>query len=178
MDLGPPNGGFVFIDEIDLAPNRRALYYSVNTDVPFGSVWRIVLPDGRPERVAAGVGPAVSRDGQRLAFVAGHVLHIRDLISGEERTFPDAVGELGGSDTDWSQDDRHVTFASHAADGIGGTGSIDLEDGATVDLKPTTPDLHPDPNYRVSEPSTGDALSERNRWRGRPYRGPGRHRLR
>lgn len=65
-------------------------------------------PDGAPVRIADGVGPAVSPDGRRLAFVAEVVLHVRDVDGGADWTFPEAVGELGGSDTAWSPDGRHV----------------------------------------------------------------------
>lgn len=140
VDLRPTDGGFVQIDAVDLAPDRRAIYYSIGTDMPKGSIWRVELPNGRPERIADGISPSISPDGRRLAFVAGVVLHVRDLITGDDRAFPDAVGELGGSDAAWSPDGRRVAFNSHAADAIGGTGMLDTDSAATVDLQPAVPD--------------------------------------
>ena len=140
IDARRDDGVFVQIDDIDLAPDRRALYYSVGTDLPNGSIWRIALPDGKPQRIADGLGTSVSPDGLRLAFVAGVVLHVRDIANSADRSFPDAVGELGGSDTAWSPDGRRVAFATHAADGIGGTSSVDTNSGNAVHLTPTNSD--------------------------------------
>ena len=75
-----------------------------------------------------------------MAFVVGVVLHVRDVVTGDDRTFPDVVGELGGSDTTWSPDGRHVAFNRHAADTIGGTGTIEVSSGRTVDPQPVVPD--------------------------------------
>ena len=108
VDVRRENGESARIDVLDLAPDRRSLYYSVGADLPQESIWQIKLLEGRPEQIADGIGPSVSPDGRRLAFVDGVVLHVRDLRTGDDQTFPGAVGELGGSDTSWSPDDRHV----------------------------------------------------------------------
>ena len=77
VDVRRGDGDFVEIGALDLAPERRALYYSVSSELPHGSIYRVVLPAGEPERIADGVGPSVSRDGTRLAYVTGTVLHHR-----------------------------------------------------------------------------------------------------
>lgn len=54
----------------DLGPDRQTLYYTVGYA---GPLYRVVLPDGKPERIADGHGVSVSPDGQRLAFVRNSV---------------------------------------------------------------------------------------------------------
>jgi hypothetical protein len=140
VDVRQADGGFVAIEGLDVASDRRTAYYSVTTERGHESVFRINMPDGAPERLADGSGPSISTDGTRLAFVSRTVIHVRDLRTGEDRTFPDTVGELGGSDTTWSPDGRHLAFATHAADSVGGTGSIDTASGKTIDPQPATPE--------------------------------------
>lgn len=140
VDARQADGGFVAIDGLDIASDRRTVYYSLTTERGRESVYRVTMPDGAPERLADGSGPSVSPDGHRLAFVDRTVIHVRDLLTGEDRTFSDAVGELGGSNTTWSPDGRHLAFATHAADSVGGTGSIDTASGKTIDPQPATPD--------------------------------------
>ncbi len=140
VDVRRADGGFVAIDGLDIAPDRRTAYCSVTTERGHESVYRVTMPDGAPERLADGSGPSISPDGNRLAFVDRTVIHVRDLRTGEDRTFSDAVGELGGSDTTWSPDGRNLAFATHAADSVGGTGSIDTATGKPIDPQPATPD--------------------------------------
>jgi hypothetical protein len=140
VDVRQTDGGFVAIDGLDVASDRRTAYYSVTTERGHESVYRVNVPDGTPERLADGSGPSISTDGSRLSFVSGTVIHVRDLRTGEDRTYPDAVGELGGSDTTWSPDGQHLAFATHAADSVGGTNSIDIASGTTIHPQPATPD--------------------------------------
>jgi hypothetical protein len=140
VDVRRGDSSSAAIDGLDVAPDRRTAYYSVTAERGEESVYRINIPDGAPERLADGSGPSISPDGTRLSFVSRTVIHLRDLPTGEDRTFPDAVGELGGSDTTWSRDGRHLAFAMHAADSVGGTGSIDATSGKTIDPQPATPD--------------------------------------
>jgi hypothetical protein len=140
VDVRQADGGFAAIDGLDVASDRSTAYYSITAERGQESVYRIRMPDGAPERLADGSGPAISTDGTHLAFVSRTVIHVRDLRTGEERTFPDAVGELGGSDTTWSPDGRHLAFATHAADSVGGTGSIDTVTGKAIDPQPATLD--------------------------------------
>ena len=135
------------IDALDLPADRRALFYSRSLPGP-GSVFRIELPDGAPERIAEGYAASVSPDGRRLALVRGTELVIREVESGQERGFPDVVGELGAARTAWSADSRRVAVEISGAD----VSVVDMVDADTGEVT----DLHPlgelEVNYRVIAP--------------------------
>lgn len=122
------------IDGLDLAADRRVLYYSRWSADP-GSVYRVELPDGDPERVADGHAASVSPDGRRLAFIRRADLLIRDLATNGERVFDGLVGELGGVETAWANDSRRLAVEISGAD-VSGVDIVDTETGEIVDLQP------------------------------------------
>lgn len=152
VDLGPDGeavantGGL--IDGIDLSADRRALYFSRYSQEP-GTVYRVWLPDGSPERVAEGHGASVSPDGRQLALLRGSDLVIRDLTTQQERVFGAVVGELGGSGTAWAADSRRLAVEISGAD-VTVVNIVDTRNGRTTDLQPVD---QPAIEYRVIGPA-------------------------
>ncbi len=103
------------IESLDISPDGSTLYYGTLYQPAVGSIYRLQLPDGEPERVGDGRGPSVSADGRRLAFVLGSSIHIRDLRTGQDQVFRDMTG-IGGGCTSWAGDSasRNIGTKSHA----------------------------------------------------------------
>jgi hypothetical protein len=144
-----------YIDGLAIAPDRRTLYYNTGPEPAVGSVHRLALPDGKPERIADGRGPSVSPDGRRLAFVNGQYLQVRDLRTGEDEIFENVVGELGGTGTSWAADSRWLAFEDEGADVIT-VGSIDTKTKKRVYPRPNGDDSRSgyyaySPRYRPSD---------------------------
>lgn len=135
------------IDALDLAADRRVLYYSRYLPGP-GSVYRVELPDGAPQRIAEGYAASVSPDGRRLALVRGTELVIRELATGQERVFHDVVGDLGAARTAWAADSRRVAVEISGAD-VSVVDIVETHTGEVVDLHPGG-ELEVD--YRVISP--------------------------
>jgi hypothetical protein len=89
---------------IALSPDRRTAYYAASAGCGEGTISRVPLDRrARPQPLAEGISPAVSPDGETLAYAAPgppgpdgrpgchHVVVVRDLASGAERTwrYPD-----------------------------------------------------------------------------------------
>lgn len=135
------------IDGLHLSADRRVLWYSRWSSGP-GSVYRVELPDGTPERVADGHGASASPDGQRLAFIRGADLVIRDLALGQERVFAGLVGDLGGVQTAWANDSRRLAVEIAGADVSG----VDIVDTDTGEIVAPQPEDELAVNYRVISP--------------------------
>jgi len=107
-----PTDKFGFVTKPSIALDRRheLAYY----DIPIasacppaaqGTIWRVPVSGGTPEKVATGLEPAVSADASLLAYVVDTCLpnaeytteiHVRDLASGTERVLPDPVPATAG----------------------------------------------------------------------------------
>jgi len=80
---------------------------------PLGRIERVDFTTGsRALVVADGTMPAISPDGRKLAYNTGRepgatngVLHVRDLVTGAERTWTGPVSQMS-----WSPDGRFVAF--------------------------------------------------------------------
>lgn len=150
VDLGGPDaaertGGL--IDGIDLAADGRALWFSRFSAEP-GVVYRLMLANGQPERVTDGHGASVSPDGRYLALIRRSDVVIRDLTTAHERVFTAMAGDLGGVQTAWSDDGRHVAVEISGAD-VSGVEILDTVTGETVAPKPEGDSAV---NYRVISP--------------------------
>jgi len=101
---GAGSGGAVSLRGVALTPDRRTVYYAVAGDCGNGSLYRVPFDGHAPaDRVADGVSPAVSPDGEKLAYAAPapptvdgrprcpNVVVVRDLRTGAERSwrYPD-----------------------------------------------------------------------------------------
>ena len=116
----------VLINGLDLAPDGRTLWYSV---LP-GSVFQLALPEGTPEKIAAGHSVSVSPDGRRLAWIERTTIRIRDLGDGTEQTLPEVFG-LEGYDTTWSTDATKLALVVGGADSFGAT-TVDIATGRRI----------------------------------------------
>ena len=135
------------IDGVHLTADRRHLYYSRHTTDP-GSVYRLPLPDGVPEQIADGYGASVSPDGRRLARIRRADLVIRDLTTSDEQVFTGMVGDLGGVQTAWANDSRHLAVEISGAD----VSVVAVVDTATGQATAPQPDGGLAVDYRVTSP--------------------------
>jgi WD40-like Beta Propeller Repeat len=104
IEPGSGSGGAVKLEGIALTPDRRTVYYAVAGDCGTGSLFRVPFDaQGPAKRVTAGISPAVSPDGEKLAYATAgppaadgrprcpNVVVVRDLRTGAERSwaYPD-----------------------------------------------------------------------------------------
>jgi len=97
-------GGAVALQGLALSPDRRTVYYAVNGECGHSGLYRVPFDGHAPaERIADGISPAVSPDGEKLAYAAPapptadgrahcpNVVIVRDLRTGTERSwrYPD-----------------------------------------------------------------------------------------
>jgi hypothetical protein len=134
-DSGSTAGGEA-IDSLTMDADRRTLWFGVGLT---GPLYRIVVPDGSPERIGDGEGITVSPDGRRLAFARGQDLVVRRLPGGEEKVFAGFIGDLGGRPVSWAPDSRALAVEIDGAD-VSRVVLVDTVTGATTEPKPRSGD--------------------------------------
>ena len=112
-------------NDIAVGPDRTGVFVTMPPDDPEGEseIIRVPVDGGEPETVAIGSAPAVSPDGDTLAFVtyqqstdgAGHpdpALVVHDLASGQESRL--AAGQLFQfiPDVEWTADGTALVFTA------------------------------------------------------------------
>jgi hypothetical protein len=148
-----PNG--FGLEGLELAPNRRHAYVSVdNGDLPT-RLYEVNLADGRKKLLAFATSPALSPDGSPLLFLTNRMskklgfplltaLVVRDLSNGRQRVIPFrsrlTIGNPPDLVTNWSPDGRHAVLSDgdHAA--LLGGNRLRMVDTATarsVDSQPS-----------------------------------------
>ena len=132
---------------LELAPDRRHAYASVdNGDLPT-RLYEVNLADGRKRLLAYATSPALSPGGSRLLFLANRrskklgfplltALVVRNLSSGRQRVIPFrsrlTIGNPPDLVTNWSPDGRHAVL-------LGGDRLrlVDTATARTVDSQPS-----------------------------------------
>jgi TolB protein len=97
------------------------------------AVWIANLDRGRARRIAAGISPAISPDGKRIAFTTveksgtTYIRHIAavDLASGKPTVFKGVPSE-NASFASWSPDGKRILFTLRTKD-VWGLGVIDAD---------------------------------------------------
>ena len=120
---GPPagqeEGGPQFIDDVELSPDGRWVYFSTCCEPASGITFRIPVDGGEPEQIAFGAYPAVSPDGRWLATATGETVSLAELgsadelVSSGEATLPTAATlEVGccARGLTWSPDGSELAF--------------------------------------------------------------------
>jgi len=166
-------GGFPYLEGVSLSPDRKTVFYALAGDCGPAAIYRVAT-DGRTpaETILAGVSPAVSPDGRKLAFavaVAGpegaarerhcqNALVVRDLTTGAERTWrypdtPDYATALYRdaviSEIAWAPDSTRLAYTlSYEGDSV----SI-LDTDKDADLSQTEEVIVPDGGGNSSHPA-------------------------
>lgn len=113
------------VDALSVAPGGRILYYSTTIGHEGCAVWTVPLAGGTPKRIATGGAPAVSPDGKWLAFVRPRcgqsktTLTIREISSGQDRTWDDTAELPADAALDWSPDSKTLYLMQCGADTCG-----------------------------------------------------------
>jgi hypothetical protein len=162
-------GGFPYLQGISLTPDRSQVFYALAGDCGAATIYQVPA-DGHSAAVAiaSGVSPAVSPDGQKLAYAvatpSGDVRHcqnavvVRDVRTGAERTWrypdtPDFATPLYRdaviSEIDWAPDSTRLAYTlSYEGDSVS---VLDTETAA--DLGETTEVVIPDGGGNSSHPA-------------------------
>ena len=147
-----PNG--FGLEGLELAPDRRHAYVSLdNGDLPT-RLYEVNLEDGRKKLLAYATSPALSPDGSRLLFLTNRMskklglplltaLVVRNLSSGRQRVIPFrsrlTIGNPPDLVTNWSPDGRHAILLDGQQPVLRGGDQLRLVDTATartVDSQP------------------------------------------
>ncbi len=135
-------GGFPYLQGVSLTPDRSDVFYSLVGDCAAASIFRVPADGhGKPEAILTGVSPAVSPDGQKLAYAAvapggtdpearhcQNAVVVRDLKTGAERTwrYPDTPDyaialyqDAVISEIDWAPDSSRLAYTlSYEGDSV------------------------------------------------------------
>jgi hypothetical protein len=95
-----------------LTPDGATVYYHFCCEPVVGDLFRVPA-DGSaaPERLGYGSDPAVSSQGDRLAYIAYDAIVVRDLASGAEQPFPDPDHAGTMVDLTWTADGTALLYA-------------------------------------------------------------------
>jgi hypothetical protein len=121
LDRGPDprveveEGGAAYLGAPSLTPDGATVYYHYCCEPVVGDLFRVAA-DGSaaPERLGYGSDPAVSAQGDRLAYVAYDAIVVRDLASGAEQPFPDPDHAGTMVDLTWTADGGALLYARGA----------------------------------------------------------------
>jgi hypothetical protein len=101
------------ITDVAVTPDGRRVFFDSCCEPAVGTIFEVPADGSREaEPIAMGTGPAVSPDGTKLAYTAIDSVVVRDLTTGEERTYPDpraTENPLAGQLT-WSLDGKRVYY--------------------------------------------------------------------
>jgi hypothetical protein len=140
------------LEGLELAPDRRHAFASVdNGDLPT-RLYEIDLADGRKRLLAFATSPALSPDGSRLLFLTNRMsrklgfplltaLVVRNLSSGRQRVIPFrsrlTIGNPPDLVTNWSPDGRHAVLR-----GGDRLRLVDTATARTVESQPSVGSIH------------------------------------
>lgn len=112
---------------------------------PEDTIWHVDLDGGQPAPMTAGTNPALSPDGDRLAFVRtsseGPAVVVLDLANGNETTIPAAVDDYL-RDIEWYDDDTVIVTRQQPESALEGL-LVDLDAATLADATRLGPDGAP-----------------------------------
>lgn len=135
-------GGFPYLQGISVTPDRSDVLYSLVGDCDAATIFKVPADGhGKPDAILTGVSPAVSPDGQKLAYAVAppggtdpaarhcqNAVVVRDLATGAERTWrypdtPDYASALYQdaviSEIDWAPDSTRLAYTlSYEGDSV------------------------------------------------------------
>lgn len=135
-------GGFPYLQGVSVTPDRSEVFYSLVGDCDVATIFRVPADGhGKPDSILTGVSPAVSPDGQKLAYAVAapggsdpaarhcqNAVVVRDLKTGAERTWrypdtPDYDSALYQdaviSEIDWAPDSTRLAYTlSYEGDSV------------------------------------------------------------
>ncbi len=126
LELVPPAGWNVNFTELEFTPDGEFVRYAQNVSGASKTLWELPVLGGTPRRLLDGilVGPAISPDGERVAFVPGSDMSQRwqkldavALAGGVPRRLAELSGEADFEDLAWSPDGRNLALVVTDAQG-------------------------------------------------------------
>ena len=162
-------GGFPYLQGVSLTPDRSQVLYSLAGDCSAATIYQVPADaHSAAVAIASGVSPAVSPDGQKLAYAVANPSHderqcqnavvVRDLRTGAERTWrypdtPDYATSLYQdaviSEIDWAPDSNRLAYTlSYEGDSV----SV-LNTDTAADLGQTAEVVIPDGGGNSSHPA-------------------------
>ena len=139
-------------NDIAVSPDRTGVFVAIPPDDPEGDseIVRVPVDGGEPETIAVGTAPAVSPDGDTLAFVTyeqrtdgpGHpdpVVVLHDLASGQESRLAAGQHFQFVPDVEWTADGAALVFT--AGEIHTGLYAVDPDAGSLEASRRLGPDL-------------------------------------
>lgn len=133
----PEGPGPNFVTQVSVTPDGSTAYYDTCCEPAVGTIFSVPTDGSRPPSpLVNGLGPAVSPNGRYLAYTAVNALVVRDLATGDERTFTDPSYDPSPlfGDVAWSRDGTKVYYPWHRLGPGGFTWSL-----VEVDVAAGTP---------------------------------------